>query len=45
MVIDIQRFSFQKFKFLLIGELTKVFPNEMQKYRALRSHTLGDDKP
>jgi len=31
----------QKFKTLLIVELSKVFPNEMAKYRQLR----GDDRP
>ncbi|KAK2193611.1 hypothetical protein NP493_11g09027 [Ridgeia piscesae] len=33
--------TFKKFKMLLIVELTKVFPQEMNKYRALR----GDDRP
>ena len=31
----------QRFKTLLIIELSKVFPNEMAKYRQLR----GDDRP
>jgi len=30
----------QKFKTLLIAELSKVFPNEMAKYRSLR----GDER-
>lgn len=34
-------FSFQKFKSLLIQELTKVFPEDMAKYKAIR----GEDPP
>ncbi|GAB1599867.1 mediator of RNA polymerase II transcription subunit 10-like [Argonauta hians] len=33
--------NFKKFKATLIAELSKVFPNEMAKYRAIR----GDDRP
>lgn len=34
-------FSPQKFKSLLIQELTKVFPEDMAKYKAIR----GEDPP
>lgn len=34
-------FFFQKFKSLLIQELTKVFPEDMAKYKAIR----GEDPP
>ncbi|GFY44788.1 mediator of RNA polymerase II transcription subunit 10 [Trichonephila inaurata madagascariensis] len=33
--------SYRRFKSLLLVELSKVFPNEMAKYRAIR----GDDRP
>ncbi|KAF8788144.1 mediator of RNA polymerase II transcription subunit 10-like [Argiope bruennichi] len=33
--------SYRRFKGLLLVELSKVFPNEMAKYRAIR----GDDRP
>lgn len=33
--------AYRKFRALLLVELTKVFPNEMAKYRAVR----GDDRP
>jgi len=33
--------AYRRFKAVLLVELTKVFPNEMAKYRAVR----GDDRP
>ncbi|XP_054714858.1 mediator of RNA polymerase II transcription subunit 10-like [Uloborus diversus] len=33
--------AYRRFKSLLLVELSKVFPNEMAKYRAIR----GDDRP